>query len=67
MAFLFLNFSFSNEQEADITELCTAFSEKARCDGEKVVLEPQGVKHIIDTLRKKHNPSLLPPTAPPAT
>ena len=34
----------------DINELCQEFTSKARCDGTKVVLEPEGVHHIIETL-----------------
>ena len=37
-------------QDVDINELCTEFTSKARCDGTKVVLEPEGVHHIIETL-----------------
>ncbi|TBU54001.1 hypothetical protein BD310DRAFT_829022 [Dichomitus squalens] len=42
----------SNPQfkDVDINELCTEFTSKARCDGTKVVLEPEGVHHIIETL-----------------
>ncbi|TFY50226.1 hypothetical protein EVJ58_g11136, partial [Rhodofomes roseus] len=42
----------SNPQfkDLDINELCSEFTSKARCDGTKVVLEPQGVHHIIETL-----------------
>lgn len=40
-------------QDLDINELCTEFTSKARCDGTKVVLEPQGVHHIIETLAAK--------------
>ena len=36
------------EQDVDINELCTEFTNKARCDGTKVVLEPEGVHHIIE-------------------
>ena len=38
------------EQDVDINDLCTEFTSKARCDGTKVVLEPEGVHHIIETL-----------------
>ncbi|KAH7884021.1 hypothetical protein F5I97DRAFT_1930229 [Phlebopus sp. FC_14] len=41
------------KKDADINELCTEFSKKARCDGTKVVLEPQGVHHIIETFQSK--------------
>jgi len=40
-------------KDADINELCTEFTNKARCDGTKVVLEPQGVTHILQTLTKQ--------------
>lgn len=40
-------------KEADITELCSEFTKKARCDGTKVVLEPQGVHSILESLSKK--------------
>lgn len=45
----------SNPQfkDIDINELCTEFTNKAKCDGTKVVLEPSGVSHIIDTLTAK--------------
>jgi AP-1-like factor len=31
----------------DINELCAEFTNKAKCDGTKVVLEPYGVQQII--------------------
>ncbi|KAH6917666.1 hypothetical protein BKA70DRAFT_1252839 [Coprinopsis sp. MPI-PUGE-AT-0042] len=40
-------------KDTDISELCSEFSKKARCDGEKVVLEPSGVHDILETLAKK--------------
>ncbi|KAF9229815.1 hypothetical protein BS17DRAFT_724022 [Gyrodon lividus] len=40
-------------KDADINELCTEFTRKARCDGTKVVLEPEGVHHIIETFKSK--------------
>ncbi|OSD05672.1 hypothetical protein PYCCODRAFT_1361875 [Trametes coccinea BRFM310] len=45
----------SNPQfkDVDINELCSEFTSKARCDGTKVVLEPEGVHHIIETLAAK--------------
>jgi len=39
--------------DADINELCQEFTSKARCDGTKVVLEPQGVNSILESLAKK--------------
>ncbi|TFK47938.1 hypothetical protein OE88DRAFT_579215 [Heliocybe sulcata] len=45
----------SNPQfkDIDINELCSEFTKKAKCDGTKVVLEPQGVQCILDTLTLK--------------
>ena len=42
-------------QGVDINELCEEFSCKAKCDGTKVVLEPQVVDDIMEslTLKKK--------------
>ncbi|THG94786.1 hypothetical protein EW026_g6753 [Hermanssonia centrifuga] len=42
----------SNPQfkNVDINELCSEFTKKARCDGTKVVLEPEGVSDIIESL-----------------
>ncbi|KAF4623393.1 hypothetical protein D9613_001582 [Agrocybe pediades] len=40
-------------KDADINELCSEFTSKARCDGTKVVLEPQGVNSILESLAKK--------------
>ncbi|KAK7688103.1 hypothetical protein QCA50_008473 [Cerrena zonata] len=40
-------------KDVDINDLCTEFTAKARCDGTKVVLEPEGVTHIIETLSAK--------------
>jgi len=34
----------------DINELCSEFADKARCDGTKVVLDPQGVSSILESL-----------------
>ncbi|KAJ7451141.1 hypothetical protein FB451DRAFT_1342833 [Mycena latifolia] len=41
-------------RDSDLADLCSEFSSKARCDGSKVVLEPQGVRNIIDSLAMKH-------------
>ncbi|KAJ7102508.1 hypothetical protein B0H15DRAFT_919654 [Mycena belliarum] len=41
-------------RDSDLADLCSEFSAKARCDGSKVVLEPQGVRNIIDSLAMKH-------------
>ena len=49
-AFFFL------EQNVDINELCSEFTKKARCDGTKVVLEPEGVNDIIESLQAKRGP-----------
>jgi AP-1-like factor len=37
----------------DINDLCTEFTSKAKCDGTKVVLEPQEVDNIIESLANK--------------
>ncbi|KAJ6498001.1 hypothetical protein C8R47DRAFT_315670 [Mycena vitilis] len=42
-------------KDSDLSGLCAEFSAKARCDGTKVVLEPQGVRNIIESLGQKHN------------
>jgi AP-1-like factor len=36
----------------DINELCAEFTDKARCDGTKVVLDPQGVGSIMERLTR---------------
>ncbi|KAJ7789461.1 hypothetical protein B0H14DRAFT_2472064 [Mycena olivaceomarginata] len=41
-------------KDSDLADLCSEFSNKARCDGTKVVLEPQGVRNIIESLGQKH-------------
>ncbi|KAI0344238.1 hypothetical protein BDW22DRAFT_1406629 [Trametopsis cervina] len=45
----------SNPQfkNVDINELCSEFTKKARCDGTKVVLEPEGVHDIMENLGKR--------------
>ncbi|TFK38606.1 hypothetical protein BDQ12DRAFT_94637 [Crucibulum laeve] len=40
-------------KDVDINHLCSEFTSKARCDGTKVVLEPQGVNSILENLSKK--------------
>ena len=47
---------FFLEQNVDINELCSEFTKKARCDGTKVVLEPEGVNDIIESLQAKRGP-----------
>lgn len=42
-----------NFKDTDINTLCQEFTSKARCDGTKVVLEPQGVHSILESLSKK--------------
>jgi AP-1-like factor len=42
-------------KDSDLADLCSEFSSKARCDGTKVVLEPQGVRNIIESLGQKYN------------
>ncbi|KAF5361680.1 hypothetical protein D9758_007382 [Tetrapyrgos nigripes] len=37
-------------KECDINSLCKEFTSKARCDGSKVVIEPQGYQGILETL-----------------
>ncbi|KAI0321140.1 hypothetical protein OF83DRAFT_1081174 [Amylostereum chailletii] len=37
----------------DINELCAEFTDKARCDGTKVVLNQQGVTYILNKLTQK--------------
>ncbi|KAG6845288.1 hypothetical protein H0H87_011439 [Tephrocybe sp. NHM501043] len=37
-------------KDVDINDLCTQFTNKAKCDGTKVVLDPQGVDHILQNL-----------------
>ncbi|KAJ3905207.1 hypothetical protein F5879DRAFT_1009536 [Lentinula edodes] len=41
-------------KECDIANLCSEFASKARCDGSKVVLEPQGVTSLMESLKKRH-------------
>lgn len=41
------------EQNIDINELCAEFTDKARCDGTKIVLDQNGVNMILDKLRQK--------------
>jgi AP-1-like factor len=43
----------SKFKDADVNDLCAEFTKKARCDGTKVVLEPQGVNSILETLESK--------------
>ncbi|KAG6371509.1 hypothetical protein JVT61DRAFT_9213 [Boletus reticuloceps] len=39
-------------KDADINELCSEFSKKARCDGTKVVLEPGSVQQLFEQFKK---------------
>jgi len=41
----------------DINELCSEFTDKARCDGTKVVLDPEGVNSILEKLTTRLKPS----------
>jgi AP-1-like transcription factor len=41
----------------DMNELCSAFADKARCDGTKVVLDPQGVTSILEKFSTRLNSS----------
>ncbi|KAI5991295.1 hypothetical protein F5J12DRAFT_467957 [Pisolithus orientalis] len=52
-------------KDADVNQLCTEFSKKARCDGTKVVLEPEGVRHIIEKF-KMNGPHCMPNPQPHA-
>ncbi|TCD61180.1 hypothetical protein EIP91_008805 [Steccherinum ochraceum] len=47
----------SNPQfkDVDINELCSEFTSKARCDGTKVVLEPEGVHRIMEALAQRRS------------
>ncbi|KII94057.1 hypothetical protein PLICRDRAFT_50045 [Plicaturopsis crispa FD-325 SS-3] len=45
-------------KDYDINELCSEFTSKARCDGTKVVLEPSGVHHILNSLSGKQRAQL---------
>jgi AP-1-like factor len=47
-------FNFKN---IDINELCSEFTDKARCDGTKVVLDPEGVNSILEKLTTRLKPS----------
>jgi AP-1-like factor len=40
-------------KNVDINELCSEFTDKARCDGTKVVLDPQGVNSILEKLTSR--------------
>ncbi|TDL15847.1 hypothetical protein BD410DRAFT_84105 [Rickenella mellea] len=37
----------------DVNELCFEFATKARCDGTKVVIEPDSMQHILETVNKQ--------------
>ncbi|EAU93322.2 hypothetical protein CC1G_08635 [Coprinopsis cinerea okayama7 len=43
-------------KDTDISDLCAEFTAKARCDGQKVVLEPSGVVSILEKLSQKQQP-----------
>jgi AP-1-like factor len=45
--------AFNVLKNIDINELCSDFTDKARCDGTKVVLDPQGVSSILEKLTAK--------------
>ena len=36
-----------------MNELCAEFTARAKCDGTKIILEPQNVSHILETLSAK--------------
>ena len=42
-------------QNIDINELCAEFTDKARCDGTKIVLDQNGVNMILERLKQKMN------------
>lgn len=46
-------YSIVSVQDIDVNNLCTEFAEKARCDGSKVVLEPQSIQSIMDQCEQK--------------
>ncbi|KAM6491493.1 hypothetical protein JOM56_013062, partial [Amanita muscaria] len=37
-------------KEADVNDLCAEFTAQAKCDGTNIVLDPQGVDHILKTI-----------------
>ncbi|KAJ3563469.1 hypothetical protein NP233_g8921 [Leucocoprinus birnbaumii] len=41
------------EANIDINDLCSEFTSKAKCDGTKVVLEPEEMNNIIESLTSK--------------
>ncbi|KAF5356297.1 hypothetical protein D9756_004279 [Leucocoprinus leucothites] len=41
------------EANIDINDLCSEFTSKAKCDGTKVVLEPEEMNNIIESLANK--------------
>ncbi|KAF9524651.1 hypothetical protein CPB83DRAFT_838757 [Crepidotus variabilis] len=45
-------------KDVDINDLCHQFTNKARCDGTKVVLEPVGVSQILDSIAKPKSSQL---------
>ncbi|TFY79827.1 hypothetical protein EWM64_g4189 [Hericium alpestre] len=47
---------FKASQNIDINELCAEFTDKARCDGTKVVLDPRGISQILEKLGGKKQP-----------
>jgi len=44
-------------KNVDMDELCSEFTDKARYDGTKVVLDPQGITSILDKLSTRLNSS----------
>jgi AP-1-like factor len=48
-------------KDADINELCGEFSKKARCDGTKVVLEPESVHQLFEHFKKSQQISTQQP------
>ena len=40
-------------QDADINQLCSEFASKARCDGCHVVIEPEGMQEILESVQNQ--------------
>ena len=41
------------DQDVDMNELISEFTARAKCDGTKIVLEPQSVAHILNMLKTR--------------
>jgi Transcription factor PAP1 len=55
--FIFLMLIMFPFKNIDMNELCSEFADKARCDGTKVVLDPQGVSSILEKFTPRLNSS----------